>query len=175
MSLDSKRFGGQFQKKPFGGGGGGRNSFSENGAPVSDLRSVLAKKQTANITDLRMKLKPKALYTSKLSSRAQQPPQGIKDVESRGAGPGGRKPLKLTTTFKNSMSSAVSGSRSSSSKSSRNGTSHSTPMGHRSSRSSSHKLPSYEEAKKISVTVPGLSRPVSEVRRYCGRALSCLS
>lgn len=166
LALDSKRFGGQFQKKPYGG----RNSFSENGAPVSDLRSILAKKQNANITDLRMKLKPKALYTSKLSSRTQQPPlQGAKEAESRGAGPGGRKPLKLTTTFKNSMSSAVSGSGSS--KSSRNGSSHSTPIGHRSSRSSGHKLPSYEEAKKISVTVPGLSRPVSEVRGVTGHCL----
>lgn len=145
-------------------------AVSENGKPVSDLRSVLAKKHGSAITDLRTKLKPKALYTSKLASRSQQAISQQHQQHQHGAengrgprGPAGRKPLKLTTTFKNSVSSAVSGS--SKHPSSRERT-RSAPVNHR-SRSTS-KLPSYEEAKKISVTVPGLSRPVSEVRvNYC--------
>ena len=160
--VKTKRFTGP---KTFGGGGGGGNSWgprkslSENGKPVGDLRSVLAKKQSANITDLRTKLKPKALYTSNLASRSQTSlKQGANGTDTRGQA---RKPLKLTPTFKYSVSSAVS--RSGGSKPSRERESQSTPTSHR-SRSSSHKLPSYEEAKKISVTVPGLSRPTSEVR-----------
>lgn len=144
-------------RKPFVGAGGPRKSYSENGKPIGDLRSILAKKQSASVTDLRAKLKPKALYTSQLASRAQAPQQGANGADHRVQG---RKPLKLTATFKNSVSSAVSGS---SKQSPREGGSRSAPVSHK-SRSSSHKLPSYEEAKKISVTVPGLSRPVSEVR-----------
>lgn len=155
-------------KKPFGVFGGPRKSVSENGKPVGDLRSILAKKQSATITDLRSKLKPKALYTSKLASRSQQTMQHQQQQQQQGAGNGrtpprgpGRKPLKLTATFKNSVSSAVSGSGKPSSREH----TRSAPVSHR-SRSAS-KLPSYDEAKKISVTVPGLSRPVSEVRAKC--------
>jgi hypothetical protein len=164
----SKGFVGQ-QRKPFGGAGvPRRKSIGENGKPVNDLRTILAKKQSVNITDLRAKLKPKALYTSKLSSRAQQQQQHQQQRQHQAAengrgprGPGaGRQPLKLTATFKNSVSSAVSGS---SSKPSSRERTRSAPVSHR-SRSTSSKLPSYEEAKKISVTVPGLSRPLSEVR-----------
>ena len=171
----SKGFVSQQQRPPFGF----RKAISENGKPVGDLRSVLAKKQGASITDLRARLKPKALYTSKLASRAQQTiPQQHHHQQhqqqqqqqhaaenGRGptrGGPGGRKPLKLTTTFRNSVSSAVSGS--SKPPSSRERT-RSAPVNHRSH--SAPKLPSYEEAKKISVTVPGLSRPASEVRVNC--------
>lgn len=161
----NRSFGGQGRA----GGGGFRSSVSENGVPVSDLRVMLAKKQAANITDLRTKLKPKALYTSKLSSRSQPPMQG-QGPGPVGASDGkgmGRKPLKLTASFKNSVSSAVSGSARPPSKSSPRG-SHSGSSSHTRSRSSSasYKLPSYEEAKKISVTVPGLNRPQSEVREY---------
>lgn len=155
MSTDAKRFEGA--RKPYGGGWGPRKSVSQDGKPVGDLRSVLAKKQTASITDLRTKLKPKALYTSNLASRSQSSMnyQGVNGTDMRGPG---RKPLKLTAPFKNSVSSAVSGSSSKSS----HERSRSAPMSQTRSRSS--KLPSYEEAKKISVTVPGLSRPMSEVR-----------
>lgn len=160
MSFDpttrSKKFVGQ--RKPFGDV---RRSASENGKPVGDLRSILAKKQAANITDLRTKLKPKALYTSKLASRSQ-PAMKQPAADVRGQGGQGRKPLKLTATFKSSVSSAVSGSSKPASR--EHERTRSVPASHRSSRSTSHKLPSYEEAKKISVTVPGLSRPVSEVR-----------
>lgn len=151
-------------RKPFGGFGGPRKSVSENGKPVGDLRSILAKKQSATVTDLRSKLKPKALYTSKLASRSQQTTQHQQQGADNGRGPPRgpeRKPLKLTTTFKNSVSSAVSGS----SKPSPHERTRSAPVSHRSRPAS--KLPSYDEAKKISVTVPGLSRPVSEVRVKC--------
>lgn len=161
MSLDAIAKGKNFSgpKRTFGGGGGLRKSLSENGKPVSDLRTVLAKKQAASITDLRTKLKPKALYTSKLSSRSQQALQAASN-STNGKG-SGQKRLKLTASFKNSVSSAIAGS-SGSSKSSR-GPRSGGPVAHR-PRSSSNRLPSYEEAKKISVTVPGLSKPVSEVR-----------
>lgn len=164
MSFDSKA-------KKFGAprkalGGIPRRQSSENGVGTADLRSVLAKKQAANITDLRAKLKPKALYTSKLASRSQQPPpqlQGGASSTNGGRAPGSRKPLKLTASFKNSVSSAVTSPPRSTrpSRSSRSA----GPVSHSRSRPSSHKLPSYEEAKKISVTVPGLSRPVTEVRQ----------
>ena len=155
MSTDAKRFEGP--RKSYGGGWGPRKSVSQDGKPVGDLRSVLAKKQISSGTDLRTKLKPKALYTSNLASRSQSSVnhQGVNGADMRGQG---RKPLKLTAPFKNSVSSAVSGSSSKSS----HERSHSAPMNQTRSRSS--KLPSYEEAKKISVTVPGLSRPMSEVR-----------
>lgn len=149
-------------KRPQGDARSFKKSWSEGGKPVSDLRSVLAKKQVANISDLREKLKPKALYTSKLASRnPQSSPGAANGVSSKS--PAGRKQLKLTPSFKNSVSSAVSGSSSAPPKSSSRGTSRSSSSSHR-SKSSSYKLPSYEEAKKISVTVPGLSRPVTEVR-----------
>ncbi len=162
MSLDSfgnKSFG---FKRPQGGGRPFRKSFSEDGKPVSDLRAVLAKKQASNISDLREKLKPKALYTSKLASRNPQSPPATNGTSSKS--PAGRKQLKLTPSFKNSVSSAVSGSSSAPSKSPRGSSRSSSSSTPHRSRSSSYKLPSYEEAKKISVTVPGLSRPVTEVR-----------
>lgn len=170
VSLDDfvkkKKFG-DFKKAT---GGGGRqipkasvqNGVGPKSKSVGDLRTVLAKKQMANVTDLRAKLKPKALYTKKLASRAaeQHPPQqpstgSDRRKDSKGQG---RKPLKLTSSFKNSISTAVSESTSKTSRSSR------SSSYHQRSKSSSSKLPSYEEAKKISVTVPGLSRPASEVR-----------
>ena len=153
-SFTNKKFG---FKRPRGGGPV-KKSWSENGRPVSDLRSVLAKKQAANFSDLRQKLKPKALYTSKLASRNPQSPPATNGTSAKS--PAGRKPLKLTPSFKNSVSSAVSGSSSAPPKA--RGSSRVSAASHR--RSSSYKLPSYEEAKKISVTVPGLSRPVAEVR-----------
>ena len=161
-----------FVKKRFNQNRGNYGDYKrkENGAGVTDLRSVLAKKQsTTNVTDLRAKLKPKALYTSKLASRAKQqmPPQQQQQLaHSNGKDPS-RKPLKLTPSFKSSISSAVSGSSGSSSKSPRGSHSSGSEHHRRSRSSSSYKLPSYEEAKKISVTVPGLSRPVSEVRNGC--------
>ena len=171
MSLDDI-----MRKKKFSGlkNGGGvirkfKPSIQNGGAkPVSDLRSVLAKKQQANITDLRTKLKPKALYTKKFASKSQQPIQ-LQGTNNRHQGQG-RKQLKLTPSFKSSISSAITASSGSSSRSSRGSGSRRSdpgPITHQRSKSSS-KLPSYEEAKKISVTVPGLSRPLSEVRvNFC--------
>ena len=181
MSLDSivqKKF--ASQKKFHGIGnaesGGYRGAYrgglqsKSSREKQSDLRSLLTKKQSSNITDLRTKLKPKALYTSNLTLKSRQailPVNAINDSNSQGRDNSqGRKKLNLTSSFKNSISSAVvtstpreehKSTRSQSQKSD-------PPVSHH--RSSSHRLPSYEEAKKISVTVPGTSRPVSEVRCY---------
>ena len=178
MSLDDivKSKKGAARKKPGVGAGGAAQKFKpsiQNGGTgsaksVSDLRSVLAKKQLASISDLRAKLKPKALYTKKLTSRVQQQQKQATKGNQK------QKRLSLTPNFKNSISSAVGsnpgGMNESFKKPSRGSRSRRSdpgpgpgPISHR-TKSSSSKLPSYEEAKKISVTVPGLSRPVSEVR-----------
>lgn len=177
MSLDDiskRKFVGQ--KKFYGGSSSGGSAYNDGGGYTggatnkftqekpSDLRSVLTKKQSGNITDLRDKLKPKALYTSKLPSKSHPPIPQVVGVNGSGDSQG-RKRLKLTTSFKNSVSSAVAASGSSEGhKSSRSRSRKSDPGLSNHHRSSSGRLPSYEEAKKISVTVPGLSRPVSEVR-----------
>ncbi len=189
MSLDdfvksTRKFPGRKRSSSFGGGGGGGGggvanqkpnfSLHQNGGSgpnklQSDLRSILAKKQLANITDLRAKLKPKALYTKKLASRSQSASNAPEAANGNAGSTGqGRKQLKLTSTFKSSVSSAVAGSSSRVSKSSsrvpQSRRSDPGPISHK--HKSSSKLPSYEEAKKISVTVPGVSRPATEVRDY---------
>ncbi len=150
------------QRKFNRGVGGAASKFRTSFEKPSDLRSVLAKKQTANISDLRSKLKPKALYTNK---RAKPPPPAIAAAASINGGTEERKKLKLTTTFKNSIS-AVAGPGASEEKTShsRSRKTESAPVSQRRPSSSTSRLPSYEEAKKISVTVPGSSKPMSEVR-----------
>ena len=182
MSLDTntrRRF--VDQKKLYGGSFSGDSSYSGGGAygrggdfgggaenmffheKPSDLRSVLARKQITNITDLRAKIKPKALYTNKLASKIQPPDPPVASMN--GSDVQERKKLRLTTTFKNSVSSAMAGSTSSEGHKSSRIHSRKSELGlpnHH--RLSSNRLPSHDEAKKISVTVPGLSRPISEVR-----------
>lgn len=165
MSLDDisrMKFAGQ--RKFSRSTGGAVNKFKSSQDKPTDLRSVLAKKQTANITDLRAKLKPKALYTSKHSSKSQSSIPAATTINGSSDGQG-RKKLKLTTSFKNSVSSAVSGPKiSEDQKLSRSRSRRSDLSSGSQRRTSSSNLPSYEEAKKISVTVPGLSKPISEVR-----------
>jgi len=176
MSLDDiarqQRFSGQGRFNRSASGAVGKFSSQDR---TGDLRSVLAKKQIANVSDLRSKLKPKALYTGKRTmSKPSVPypavpyptaPMSVNGSSDRE----GRKKLKLTSSFKNSVSSAVAGSNASEEKSSRQRSQRNEPSTSSGTqrRSSIPKIPSYEEAKKISVTVPGLSKPVSEVR-YLG-------
>ena len=117
------------------------------GKKAGDLRNVLSKKQNSNVGDLRSKLKPKALYTAK---NMKSPPGGStpkSPVKSRRGGVIPKGMLSPPTTRPE-------------------------PQRRRSRRSDPgpqlrHRDPksnvSYEEAKKITVTVPGISRPVSEV------------
>lgn len=154
----------KFYDVGYSGGGyyGPKNTFYQE--KPSDLRSVLAKKQPSNVTDLRSKLKRKALYTRNLASKSQ-PPVQLGTVINGNSDANGRKKLQVTASFKNSVSSAVAGSGSSEGHKSTRPHSRKSDMGPLNRhRTSSNRLPSYEEAKKISVTVPGLSRPVSEVR-----------
>ncbi len=137
-----------------GGGGGkpfqGKPKFT-GGKPqaqsgiqtkTADLRKVISNKQKSSITDLRTKIKPKALYTSKFvekhtsksnpstpkgvqgrigKARPKYSSEDIPETRSRRSDPG---PLLSRGTFK---------------------------------------LPSYEDAKKITVTVPGSVRPTTSV------------
>ena len=169
MSLDDiarqQKFSGQGRFNRSSSGAVGKFSLQDR---PGDLRSVLAKKQIASVSDLRSKLKPKALYTGKHISKPSVP-YPVSAAASVNGDREGRKKLKLTSSFKNSVSSAVAGSGTSEEKSSRSRTQRSEPRSNSGTqrRSSASKIPSYEEAKKISVTVPGLSKPVSEVR-YSG-------
>ena len=150
VTLGKKKGGGKpFQGKPKFTGGGGPGFQTQTGAQtkVGDLRKVIADKQKANISDLRVKLKPKALYTSKYASKqaSKSNPTTPKASESR--------PLKARPKYPDTPSSKPRPRRSDPGPLSQN-------------RQSSPKLPSYEDAKKITVTVPGTLRPTTsaEVR-----------
>lgn len=142
---------GKFQQSPNQGaktGGGGA------GAKVSDLRDVLAKKQKSTVGDLRSKLKPKALYTSKYSKSQPSTPQAISSTPSS-ASRHSTQPVRgqAITPMK-----PIHVDEPSSSQPSRR--SDPGPISHR-QRGAPPKLPSYDEAKKITVTVPGLRHPPS--------------
>ena len=153
---------GKFQNKGPGGAGAG-------GAKPVDLRSVLATKQKSTIGDLRSKLKPKALYTSKHSkSQPSTPLSTLAKSPSSTAAPrrSGQstrghpiipmKPIRVDEP--SSPSPPPPPHRPSSSRSSRR--SDPGPISHK-QRSMPSKLPSYDEAKKITVTVPGMRHPPS--------------
>ena len=148
---------GKFQQLQNQGGGKGAVGAGV-GAKVADLRDVLAKKQKSTVGDLRSKIKPKALYTSKYSSKSQpSTPQGPSSVTSpsftrrpvhqpkRSQGISPMKPIRV-----DEPSSPVRSSR----------RSDPGPISHK-QRSVPSKLPSYDEAKKITVTVPGTRHPPS--------------
>ena len=148
VTLGKKKGGGKpFQGKPKFTGGSGFQTQSGAQTKVGDLRKVIADKQKANISDLRVKLKPKALYTSKYASKqaSKSNPTTPKASESR--------PLKARPKYPDTPTSKTRPRRSDPGPLSQN-------------RQSSPKLPSYEEAKKITVTVPGTLRPTTsaEVR-----------
>ena len=109
---------------------------------AADLRDVLAKKKKLQVVDLRTKLKSKEV-----------PPR-------RG------RPLQLTPRGR--ITAPIAPPKRARSRSPihkwTSPVSQAAHPGMRRRRSSPVRLPSRAEAKKITVTVPGLSRPVSEVR-----------
>ena len=117
--------------------------------PGGDLRDILASKQKKQVVDLRAKIKPKSLSVGRGRGRGplsrgggRGPPQGIMPKRDRS-----RSPIRKSyPPFQ--FSPPSSGPH--------------TP-GSRRRRESPVRLPSSAETKKITVTVPGLNRPVSEV------------
>ena len=147
---------GKFQQSP---NQGGKGVGAGGGAKVGDLRDVLAQKQKSSVGDLRSKLKPKALYTNKFTSKSQpSTPQASSSItpsssasrqstnlSKRSQGISPMKPIRV-----DEPSSPIRASR----------RSDPGPMSHK-QRSALAKLPSYDEAKKITVTVPGMRHPPS--------------
>ena len=146
--------GGKFQK--FGKEQGyetfqrpGQQQRDQKGS-VSDLRDVLAKKQKTTVTDLRAKLTPKAAPAPKGKPTPpfrRQPQSGGPPARARTRSqPRPRSPPFMVPASKR-----------------RSDPSPSKPIAQRYRDPPIH-LPSYSETKKITITVPGLNRPVSEVR-----------
>ena len=164
MSLDdivmlkkNKGSGKQLQQKPYLGNRQSAGGNVQNGSSTStkgaDLRKLIAKKQKSNISDLRTKLKPKALYTSKYASK-----QGSLSQPNtpQSAGFESRNFNKTLPRFKEETTPTSKP---------RSRRSDPGPLSSRKARGSP-KLPTYEDAKKITVTVPGTTRSTSasEVR-----------
>ncbi len=139
-----------------GGGGGAKPSLGKpkftSGKPQAqsglqtksaDLRKIISNKQKSSITDLRTKIKPKALYTSKFVEKhtSKSNPSTPKGIQGRIG--------KARPKYSNDDVPETTRSRRS-------------DPGPLLSRSS-FKLPSYEDAKKITVTVPGSVRPTTSV------------
>ena len=141
-----------------------QQSQNQNGKGVGetggvDLRDILAKKQKSTIGDLRSKLKPKALYTSKYSKSQPTTPQSFAKSPSstpRRAGQSSRghpitpmKPIRVDSSPSPPPPSRPPRR------------SDPGPISHKQRGGAPSKLPSYDEAKKITVTVPGLRHPPS--------------
>ena len=185
MSLDDLvQFGrkkgpqGKFSRGPQGGAqktGKFQQSQNQNskgpsgagGAKFVDLRNVLAKKQKSTISDLRSKLKPKALYTSKHSKSQPTTPLSSSSANKSpsfapkrlGQSTRGHPitPMKPIRVDEPSPSPPPPPPPPPSRPSRR---SDPGPISHK-QRSTPSKLPSYDEAKKITVTVPGMRHPPS--------------
>lgn len=138
---------------------GGKGVGVGGGAKIGDLRDVLANRQKGSVGDLRSKLKPKALYTNKFASKSQpSTPQASlsttpssssasrrpSNLPKRSQGISPMKPIRV-----DEPSSPIQSRRSDPG-----------PISHK-QRNASSKLPSYDEAKKITVTVPGMRHPPS--------------
>lgn len=128
--------------------------------PGRDLRDILASKQKQQVVDLRAKIKPKSLSVGRGRGRAplsqrggRGPPQGIMPKRDRSRSPI-RKSYPPFQFSPPSTGPHIPGSRR--------------------RRESPVRLPSSAETKKITVTVPGLNRPVSEVSQV-GMPLASLA
>ena len=129
-----------------------------NGIASSDLRDKIATKVKANMIDLREKLPPKPLPATKTKSfpkKTLQPPPPLPPPFPRNARapPGNRvpahyAPVRSTTAAAHGQPYILPQTR---------------PIP-RSPSPPKYRLPSEAEAKKITVTVPGLSKTTSEVR-----------
>ena len=125
---------------------------SEQQKGVSDLRDVLATKNKTLVVDLRAKISPKVspMKPSKKGSRGREHPANTRS----------RSPLTISADVFHSPKFKSPGGGSSRSKDAI------FNKGYREmERSSSRRLPTTAEAKKITVTVQGLSKTTSEVRR----------
>lgn len=144
---NSKGGGKPFQGKPKPTGA--KPLVTKQQTKAVDLRKIISGKQKAGITDLRSKLKPKALYTSKFASKQLSksnpttPKVTPKVAKSRPIKP------RLKYDAEDAPSPLTTRSRKS------------DPGPLLSRRQISPKLPSYEEAKKITVTVPGSLQPTT--------------
>lgn len=162
------------------------------GQAISDLRDVLAQKQKSTITDLRVKITPKETQSQPpvqgktAQTRIKPAPAAIRSTKAKaiqakgghfkssvvkGSGQGKGGPFKAGPN-KPIMSSTPSVGR--------NRTRGSVPsspeddsyihnggqLDSKSARNTaaSHHPPSYEDTKKITVTISGLNKPLSEVR-----------
>lgn len=154
---------------------------------VSDLRDILAQKQKSTITDLRAKIAPK-------ETQSQQPAQGkmaqtrikpapatvgqdkakisqgkagqFKPGQVKGAGKPKAAPNKPLMSSTPSIGRNRTRTASSSSPDGDSYVLNGEQPDTKSARNSSpsHHPPSYEDTKKITVTISGLSKPFSEVR-----------
>lgn len=147
---------GGFQKSTRGGKTQGQQQRQQNSgaaAPVSDLRDMLTEKQKTTVTDLRAKLTPKSPQKGAAGISTRLTPR------STGPKPKGRPRAKSPSPLEYTTSSRRNDAGPSRSTTRRQ---HDPPV----------KLPSYEETKKITITVPGLpglNRPTSEVRLTISR------
>ena len=143
-------------RKPFAVGGGEQQrarpvmerlgvAAAKTVKPGGDLRDILASKQKKQVVDLRAKIKPKSSSVSRGRGRPYlrggRVPAGTRRERSRSPI---RKPY-VPIPFSSPPSAPP------------------TPDDARRQRESPIRLPSSAETKKITVTVPGLNRPVSEV------------
>ena len=126
----------------------GRGGGAGTGRGGKDLRDVLATKQKMQVVDLRAKIKPKVspVTEGRGRGRPHPPPQQR----------GGRMSAQFGTPKRARSRSPIKKPHPPS-----------PPPAHftnsRRRRESPTRLPSSAETKKITVTVPGLNRPVSEV------------
>ena len=139
---------------PLAGRLGYAPNFNKPASPVTpqtgDLRDLLAKKQKTTVTDLRSKLQPKApAIKSPTLPSGRGTSASYRGTARSTIAPRGR-PQEVGVT-----------------KSRRSDPGPIRSPGYR-HRAPPAQVPSYAEAKKITVTVPGLSQPVSrEVSRCC--------
>lgn len=140
-----------WQGKGLGRPQGQQKQFQNGGvAPVSDLRDILAKKQKTTVVDLRAKLGPK-----KPPAKPKPSPTAFRTRPSRGTSQSPRFRPQVTRPRSPPTFTAPRRPR----------RSDPGPLS-RQRRDSPPRLPSFEEAKKITVTVPGMTRAASEVRSH---------
>ena len=136
----------------------GASAKAAGGGKFADLRDVLAKKQKTNVGDLRSKLKPKALYTSKNTKSQPISPQSSSPSAKSPSFAPKRSTQSSRAHFITPMKPISVDDSSPSPPAPRFGRpsrrSDPVPVSQR-----QRSMPSYDEAKKITVTVPGLRSP----------------
>ena len=136
---------GGFVGAPVQTGGGARGGGVSTGKSGKDLRDVLATKQKMHVVDLRAKIKPKmsTATVGRGRGRPHPPQRGGRIPAPFAAPPRARSRSPIRKPYPSPPPSHYQNSRR--------------------QRESPVRLPTSAETKKITVTVPGLNRPVSEV------------